>query len=46
VTVTVSIGIAGYPNQGHDLETVLERADHAMYASKNGGKNRITLYSA
>jgi diguanylate cyclase (GGDEF)-like protein len=46
VTVTVSIGVAGYPNQGHDLETVLERADHAMYASKNGGKNRITLYSA
>jgi len=46
VSATVSIGIAGYPNQGHDLDTVLERADHAMYASKNGGKNRVTLYSA
>jgi len=46
ITATVSIGIAGYPSQGHDLETVLERADHAMYASKNGGKNRVTLYSA
>ncbi len=46
VALTVSIGIAGYPNQGHDLDTVVERADHAMYASKNGGKNRITLYSA
>jgi len=45
VAVTVSVGIAGYPNQGHDLETVLERADHAMYASKSGGKNRSTLYS-
>lgn len=45
VATTVSIGIAGYPNQGHDLETVLERADHAMYASKNGGKNRITLFT-
>ncbi|MDH3289021.1 MAG: GGDEF domain-containing protein [Betaproteobacteria bacterium] len=45
VTATVSIGIAGYPNQGHDLETVQERADHATYASKNGGKNRITLFS-
>ena len=45
VAATVSIGIAGYPNQGHDLETVLERADHAMYASKNGGKNRITLFT-
>lgn len=46
IATTVSIGIAGYPNQGHDLETVLERADHAMYASKNGGKNRSTLFSA
>ncbi len=46
VALTVSIGIAGYPNQGHDLDTVVERADHAMYASKNAGKNRITLYSA
>lgn len=45
VSVTVSIGIAGYPNQGHDLDTVLEHADHAMYASKSGGKNRSTLYS-
>lgn len=46
VAATVSIGIAGYPNQGHDLDTVLERADHAMYASKTGGKNRITLFAA
>ena len=46
VAATVSIGIAGYPNQGHDLDTVLERADHAMYASKTAGKNRSTLYSA
>ncbi len=46
VTTTVSIGIAGYPNQGHDLATVRERADHAMYKSKNDGKNRITLFAA
>ena len=46
VSTTVSIGIAGYPTQGHDLDTVLERADNAMYTSKSGGKNRITLYAA
>jgi diguanylate cyclase (GGDEF)-like protein len=46
ITATVSIGLACYPNHGPDFETVLERADQAMYASKTGGKNRITVYSA
>lgn len=43
--VTVSIGIACYPDDGADFETILERADQAMYASKANGKNRTTLYS-
>ncbi len=43
---TVSIGIAGYPSHGPDLESVLEKADQAMYASKSGGKNRTTMFSA
>ena len=46
VTATVSIGVACYPNHGADLETVLDKADHAMYASKAGGKNRTTMFSA
>ena len=46
VTATVSIGIACYPNHGVDFEFVLEKADQAMYASKAGGKNRITMFSA
>jgi len=46
VPATVSIGIACYPNHGSDFESVLEKADQAMYASKTGGKNRITLFSA
>ncbi|MBI2296755.1 MAG: diguanylate cyclase [Betaproteobacteria bacterium] len=41
-----SIGIACYPNHGPDLETVLENADQAMYASKANGKNRTSLFSA
>jgi diguanylate cyclase (GGDEF)-like protein len=45
ISATVSIGLACYPNHGPDLETVLERADQAMYASKAGGKNRITVFS-
>lgn len=46
VTVTVSIGTACYPDNGPDFESVLEKADQAMYASKSGGKNRATLFSA
>jgi len=46
MTATVSIGIACYPVHGGDLETVLEKADQAMYASKSGGKNRTTVFSA
>jgi diguanylate cyclase (GGDEF)-like protein len=38
IQATVSIGIAGYPNHGADLETVLEKADRAMYASKSGAR--------
>ena len=43
---TVSIGVASFPDHGPDLDTVMERADQAMYASKAEGKNRTTLYSA
>jgi diguanylate cyclase (GGDEF)-like protein len=46
VEPTVSIGIACYPTHGSDMETLLRKADQAMYASKSAGKNRITLFSA
>lgn len=46
VRATVSIGISCYPNHGPDFETILDKADQAMYASKAGGKNRTTMFSA
>jgi diguanylate cyclase (GGDEF)-like protein len=46
VAATVSIGIAGYPEHGTDLESIMDKADQAMYASKAGGKNRVSLSSA
>jgi diguanylate cyclase (GGDEF)-like protein len=40
-----SIGIARYPEHGVEYSTLLKNADTAMYHSKNGGKNRISIYT-
>ncbi|HEY3308869.1 MAG TPA: GGDEF domain-containing protein [Desulfuromonadaceae bacterium] len=42
---TLSAGIAGYPEDGKDVKTVMANADEAMYISKRSGKNRLTIYS-
>lgn len=43
--VTASIGIAVYPLDGEDAETLIKNADLAMYASKDMGKKQYTLCS-
>ncbi|GAA4411701.1 hypothetical protein GCM10023089_27470 [Quisquiliibacterium transsilvanicum] len=35
--VTASVGIAVYPDDGEDIDTLIEHADAAMYASKRRG---------
>jgi diguanylate cyclase (GGDEF)-like protein len=41
--VTVSIGVALFPEHGTDMEALIDVADLAMYASKEMGRNRVTL---
>jgi diguanylate cyclase (GGDEF)-like protein/PAS domain S-box-containing protein len=41
LTVTVSIGVAGYPAHGECLESLLEAADQAMYKAKDAGRNQV-----
>ncbi len=40
--VTLSIGIAIYPEHGQTVEAVISAADMAMYYSKRSGKNRVS----
>lgn len=42
--ITASIGIALYPKDGSDTNTILRNADSAMYKAKDLGKNRYALY--
>ncbi|MDO9371362.1 MAG: diguanylate cyclase [Gammaproteobacteria bacterium] len=42
---TASIGIALYPADGSDAETLLHHADSAMYRAKQAGKNKYQLYT-
>jgi diguanylate cyclase (GGDEF)-like protein/PAS domain S-box-containing protein len=43
--VSMSIGIALYPEHGQDITTLLKNADVAMYASKKEGKNQVIIYN-
>ncbi|WP_158023585.1 putative bifunctional diguanylate cyclase/phosphodiesterase [Domibacillus antri] len=44
-TLSASIGIAFYPSDGENVETLLKNADIAMYAVKDQGKNSILCFS-
>jgi diguanylate cyclase (GGDEF)-like protein len=45
LTVTASIGIALYPDDGDDLETLSRRADSAMYRVKQEGRNGYRFFT-
>lgn len=43
--ITGSVGAAFYPQDASDYQMLLEKADTALYVSKNKGRDRFTLYS-
>ncbi len=43
--VTASVGVATFPAAGQDWEALFKCADEALYASKRGGRNRVTLWT-
>ena len=46
IVLTCSIGVAGYPGDGLDVDTLLERADIAAFHARNEGGNQFRFHTA
>ena len=44
--ITISLGIATYPLDGTDIEVLIRKADAAMYAAKQKGRNTAVKFSS
>jgi diguanylate cyclase (GGDEF)-like protein/PAS domain S-box-containing protein len=43
--ITASMGVALYPKDGNEVDTLLKNADTAMYASKKKGRDGYSFYT-
>jgi diguanylate cyclase (GGDEF)-like protein len=43
VEVTISLGIASFPEDGSNEDTLLKKADEALYHAKESGRNQVCL---
>jgi len=43
--ITVSIGVATYPDDAGNVADLIAAADKALYVSKQNGRNRVTCYN-
>ncbi len=41
--LSISIGIAAFPEHGETVEGILHKADQALYAAKAGGRNQVNV---
>ena len=45
IKITISIGIAHFPEDGDSIKELVAKADKALYQSKNTGRNKVCLSS-
>lgn len=43
LVLTISLGIASYPQHGQDLDRLINLSDQAMYKAKRAGRNRVEV---
>jgi diguanylate cyclase (GGDEF)-like protein len=44
--VSISIGVASFPHNGADVESIIRQADDALYECKRQGRNRVAVAPA
>jgi diguanylate cyclase (GGDEF)-like protein len=45
IPVSASMGIASYPEDGSESDSLIRHADQAMYHAKKNGKNQFRFFS-
>jgi len=43
--ITISVGVACFPQDANDKKRLLNSSDSALYAAKHGGRNQVRIYS-
>ena len=42
--MTVSLGLASYPEDGSNIDVIVDKADKALYRAKRLGRNQTATY--
>ena len=44
LSISASMGVAVFPEDGHNLSTLFKHADAAMYFAKDSGRNNVQFF--